>query len=333
MKSINLTQLMTRLSLISLLVISAITQSIQAAQEKAVFCNTNEQCNDGYLPLSRTKVTYQHTDILGTPVLETDEAGQVVSRSVYDPFGKRLGGEKAGIGYTGHLQDEDLGLTYMQARYYDPVIGRFYSNDPVGYTAKNPIMSFNRYIYVNNNPYKYIDPNGEFLWGVAIGAGIELIAQISASQDIDFTDIAIAGAVGGITGGFASRAATQALKGAITASKAVKQTATVSSVTSGIGSAGQDLANGDSVSMVKVSISTVTGATGGLIGAKVGNSFASKLDHMSNAGGIASQVSATTRSAMVGNTAGQTTSSATALANKAADIGISVADKKIKENF
>jgi hypothetical protein len=51
----------------------------------------------------------------------------------------------------------------MQARYYDPVIGRFYSNDPVGYTAKNPVMSFNRYMYVNNNPYKYTDPNGEFL--------------------------------------------------------------------------------------------------------------------------------------------------------------------------
>ncbi|WP_252731620.1 RHS repeat-associated core domain-containing protein [Psychrosphaera sp. F3M07] len=52
----------------------------------------------------------------------------------------------------------------MQARYYDPVIGRFYSNDPVGYTAKNPVMSFNRYLYVNNNPYKYTDPSGEFLF-------------------------------------------------------------------------------------------------------------------------------------------------------------------------
>lgn len=52
---------------------------------------------------------------------------------------------------------------YMQARYYDPVIGRFYSNDPVGYTDANPVHSFNRYMYVNNNPYKYVDPNGKFL--------------------------------------------------------------------------------------------------------------------------------------------------------------------------
>jgi RHS repeat-associated protein len=38
-------------------------------------------------------------------------------------------------GYTGHLEDDELGLTYMQQRYYDPVIGRFYSNDPVGFTG------------------------------------------------------------------------------------------------------------------------------------------------------------------------------------------------------
>ena len=46
----------------------------------------------------------------------------------------------------------------MQARYYDPVIGRFYSNDPVGFTAE--VDTFNRYSYVGNNPYKYTDPDG-----------------------------------------------------------------------------------------------------------------------------------------------------------------------------
>ena len=46
----------------------------------------------------------------------------------------------------------------MQARYYDPVIGRFYSNDPVGF--KN-VYNFNRYAYANNNPYKYVDPDGQ----------------------------------------------------------------------------------------------------------------------------------------------------------------------------
>jgi len=50
-------------------------------------------------------------------------------------------------------------LLYMQARYYDPRIGRFMSMDPVGFVVSNP-MSFNRYLYVNNNPYKYVDPDG-----------------------------------------------------------------------------------------------------------------------------------------------------------------------------
>jgi hypothetical protein len=45
----------------------------------------------------------------------------------------------------------------MQARYYDPVIGRFYSNDPIGF---RDVHSFNRYAYANNNPYKYVDPTG-----------------------------------------------------------------------------------------------------------------------------------------------------------------------------
>lgn len=45
----------------------------------------------------------------------------------------------------------------MQQRYYDPVIGRFYSNDPVGVRDTH---SFNRYAYANNNPYKYVDPFG-----------------------------------------------------------------------------------------------------------------------------------------------------------------------------
>jgi len=85
----------------------------------------------------------------------------------YKPFGDSIEEPKDDVGYTGHKFDTDLELSYMQARYYDPVIGRFYSNDPVGYTSANPVMSFNRYMYVNNNPYKYTDPDGEFLLKIA----------------------------------------------------------------------------------------------------------------------------------------------------------------------
>jgi len=76
----------------------------------------------------------------------------------YFAFGESIETQSDDVGYTGHKFDADTGLSYMQARYYDPVIGRFYSNDPVGFTN---VHTFNRYAYANNNPYKYTDPNGQ----------------------------------------------------------------------------------------------------------------------------------------------------------------------------
>lgn len=82
----------------------------------------------------------------------------------YRPYGDSIEVAKDDVGYTGHKFDTDLGLSYMQARYYDPVIGRFYSNDPVGtvehLSTSNGIHGFNRYTYANNNPYRYTDPTG-----------------------------------------------------------------------------------------------------------------------------------------------------------------------------
>ncbi|GIU30613.1 hypothetical protein TUM3792_41560 [Shewanella sp. MBTL60-007] len=140
-------------------------------------------------------------------VAESNAKGSITSRSIYEPFGKRLGGEKAGIGYTGHLQDEDLGLTYMQARYYDPLIGRFYSNDPVdalGHMKRyNPIHGFNRYTYANNNPYKYTDPDGNFAFlipvvGAVIGGYTAYNQAISAGASDG--EAMVIGAVGALTG-------------------------------------------------------------------------------------------------------------------------------------
>jgi RHS repeat-associated protein len=63
------------------------------------------------------------------------------------------------IGFTGHVNDVDTGLTYMQQRYYDPVAGRFLSIDPIS-TDITTGQNFNRYAYSINNPYTYIDPDG-----------------------------------------------------------------------------------------------------------------------------------------------------------------------------
>ena len=62
-------------------------------------------------------------------------------------------------GFTGHIKDSATGLNYMQARYYDPLIGRFLSIDPVGFSPAQPFM-FNRYAYVGNDPVNAVDPFG-----------------------------------------------------------------------------------------------------------------------------------------------------------------------------
>ncbi|MFK3872808.1 RHS repeat-associated core domain-containing protein [Pseudoalteromonas rhizosphaerae] len=103
-------------------------------------------------------VSYLHADYLGSTAAESTTSGVVTSRMHYQPFGESIEAPKDDVSYTGHKFDTDLGLSYMQARYYDPVIGLFYSNDPVGFTN---IHNFNRYAYANNNPYKYTDPDGK----------------------------------------------------------------------------------------------------------------------------------------------------------------------------
>ncbi|TQV68302.1 hypothetical protein FKG94_23730 [Exilibacterium tricleocarpae] len=122
-------------------------------------------CLAGLQPaLAERTVTYFHHDALGSVVAASDAAGNLLWRKRYAPYGKPLAGSNTTepSAYAGHIHDQDIGLTYMKARYYDPEAGRFMSPDPVGFVDHNP-MSFNRYLYVNNNPYKYVDPDGEFL--------------------------------------------------------------------------------------------------------------------------------------------------------------------------
>lgn len=112
-------------------------------------------------PLATSQtVSYVHTDALGSIAAVTDQSRNVIERREYEPFGMQLTpAVNDGPGYTGHVQDEATGLTYMQQRYFDPTIGRFLSVDPVG-PLSNPINHFNRYRYAINNPYRFIDPDG-----------------------------------------------------------------------------------------------------------------------------------------------------------------------------
>lgn len=102
---------------------------------------------------------YYHTDSLGSPVALSNEAGQVIERVAYDPWGVPLGATVNGMGYTGHVMDASTSLTYMQQRYYDPAIGRFLSIDPLP-PDRNTGEDFNLYAYVRNDPLNKTDPTG-----------------------------------------------------------------------------------------------------------------------------------------------------------------------------
>lgn|GEM_PF-1860396 len=107
---------------------------------------------------------YYYTDPQGTVLAKADANGNIIATYDYAPYGTAVTSMTPapnGPGYTGHVNDPDTGLVYMQARYYDPAVGRFLTADPIKPAAGNA-FNFNRYSYVNNNPVVGIDPTGMY---------------------------------------------------------------------------------------------------------------------------------------------------------------------------
>lgn len=134
---------------------------------------------------------YFHLDHLGSTSVVTDEAGNVVERLAYDPWGKRQyadGGTppegytpaSTDRGFTMHEHLDEMGIIHMNGRVYDPSLGRFMSADPYIQSPDN-LVSYNRYAYVWNNPLGSTDPSGYFNLGKALGLD-GLIKSITHSK-------------------------------------------------------------------------------------------------------------------------------------------------------
>ncbi len=120
---------------------------------------------------SVTSISYFHHDHLGSIAAVSNEAGAVVERMAYDPWGKRrfpdgngdkldaLYGVTTDRGYTMHEHLDEMGIIHMNGRVFDPLAGRFMSSDPF---IPNPgnLQAYNRYAYVYNNPLLFTDPDG-----------------------------------------------------------------------------------------------------------------------------------------------------------------------------
>lgn len=99
-----------------------------------------------------------HGDVVQT----VDKTGEVQNNYDYDIWGNpTLAVEtvECAIRYAGEFYDSETGLYYLRARYYDPYIGRFLSEDSYWGEDSNP-LSLNRYTYAHNDPIQYLDPTG-----------------------------------------------------------------------------------------------------------------------------------------------------------------------------
>lgn len=102
----------------------------------------------------------QQEDGLGSITTLTAANGTVAETHTYDSFGNGNTTNSTGsltnyFRYTGREYDTESGLYFYRARYYDSSLGRFLSEDPVGFDEGT-----NSYRYVRNDPALLIDPSG-----------------------------------------------------------------------------------------------------------------------------------------------------------------------------
>jgi RHS repeat-associated protein len=159
---------------------------------------------------------YYHTDHLGSSSVITNASGTKVNELYYYPYGKTKYALDSSLThkFTGQEEDEETGLYYYGARYYDPAIGRFISADSIVPSPGNP-QNLNRYTYCLNNPVILVDPNGHVAWFVPILIGIAVggVTSAIAGQDIGIGMLtgAITGAIFGGIGGAIKEAAVESI--------------------------------------------------------------------------------------------------------------------------
>jgi RHS repeat-associated protein len=105
---------------------------------------------------SATVAAYYHHDVMGSTVAAT-EPGYSGAAMVfnYSDFGVPGAGSGLSYTYAGYRYDSETGLYYVNARYYNPNLGRFLQTDPIGMSGGT-----NLYAYVGNDPINLFDPTG-----------------------------------------------------------------------------------------------------------------------------------------------------------------------------
>ncbi|WP_199308523.1 RHS repeat-associated core domain-containing protein [Aphanizomenon flos-aquae] len=117
-------------------------------------------------------VVWLLTDHLGTVRDLVNNSGAVVNHLVYDSYGQVISESNPAVDtrylFTGREFDSETGLYYYRARYYDQTMGRFLSEDPIGFDGKDN----NLYRYVFNSPLMFNDPSGNIIPLICVALGI-----------------------------------------------------------------------------------------------------------------------------------------------------------------
>jgi RHS repeat-associated protein len=140
-----------------------------------------------------------------------------VQRLTYQPFGETHSNtgtvDFLQRRFTGQEQDPETGLYFYNARYYNPILGRFLSPDSIVPEPGNP-QSLNRYSYVENNPVNRIDPSGHFSFGRFFRSLVRAIPAIVVGMVVGAVGTYYLGPVlGGMLGGAAAGDVNTAVNG------------------------------------------------------------------------------------------------------------------------
>jgi len=169
---------------------------LSSPERSTLYIGNHYECTDGSCvkhifaggrrvgtKLADGSIIYYHPDHLGgLHVLSRRSDASEQERVSYKPFGEIFadtGAMDYAYKFTGKELDDEAGLYYYGARYYDPFLGRFISPDSIVPSPGDP-QSLNRYSYCRNNPLNRIDPTGNFDIG-------------------DFFESLFSGFVGGVT--------------------------------------------------------------------------------------------------------------------------------------
>lgn len=106
---------------------------------------------------------YYHFNPIQSTIAQSDPSKNIIQEH-YNAYGSELLPNSSftsaiDLRFAGHVSDDESGLIYMNSRYFDPRIARFIEPDPVDFRESNT-LSFNKYAYANNNPLRFIDPDG-----------------------------------------------------------------------------------------------------------------------------------------------------------------------------